>query len=166
MEVASTKAFTEDSMEVVEDAAKVTSTKASRKLPRNRLRKLPRKTPRKLPRELSRKLPRKLPQIRKLPPKHFYRCLGFSPMKASGSFQGRSEAQRLPRKLPRKLFVKAFEVASTKIRSYIHVILLFTSMEASAASTESRRLPRQLPRIYLFCTVPPVESLPHFRQHG
>ena len=35
-------------------------------------------------------------------------------MEASGSFHGRSEAQRLSRKLPRKLFVKAFGVASTK----------------------------------------------------
>ena len=35
----------------------------------------------------------------------------------------------------------------------------FTSMEASAASTESHRLPRQLSRIYfvLYTTVPPVE---------
>ena len=37
--------------------------------------------------------------------------------------------------------------------SYIHGILRFTSMEASAAFTESQRLPRQLPRIYLYCAL-------------
>ena len=76
---------------------------------------------------------------------------GLSSMESSGSFDGRSEAWRLPRKLLRKFFMKAFEVASTKVESYIHRILRFASMEASAASTESQRLPRQLPRIYLYC---------------
>ena len=107
-------------------------------------------------RKLLRKLPRKLPRIRKLPRKPFHGILGCSSMEASGSLHERSEAQRLTRKLPRKLFVKAFEVASTKVGnvgSYIHGILCFTSMEASAASTESQRLPRQLPRIYLYCTL-------------
>ena len=72
------------------------------------------KLPRKLPRKLSRKLPRKLPRIRKLPRKNFHGCFGFSFMEVSGSFHGRSEAQRLPRKLSRKFFAKAFEAASTK----------------------------------------------------
>ena len=58
--------------------------------------------------------PRKLPRIRKLLRKHFHGILGFSSMEASGSFHGRSEAQRLPRKLastkiwkphPRNFFV-------------------------------------------------------------
>ena len=81
----------------------------------------------------------------------FLGFLGLSSMESSGSFDGRSEAWRLPRKLLRKFFMKAFEVASTKVESYIHRILRFASMEASAASTESQRLPRQLPRIYLYC---------------
>ena len=55
-----------------------------------------------------------LPRIRKVPRKHFHGFLGFSSMEASGSFHGRLEAQRLPRKLPRNLFVKAFDVVSTK----------------------------------------------------
>ena len=42
-----------------------------------------------------------------LPRKHFHGFLGFGAMEASGSFYGRSEAQRLPRNLRRKLFVKA-----------------------------------------------------------
>ena len=56
-----------------------------------------------------------LPRIQKLPRKYFHGFSGFSStMEASGCFHGKSEAQRLPRKLPQKLFVKAFEVASTK----------------------------------------------------
>ena len=103
--------------------------------------------------------PRKLPRIRKLPRKHVHVYLGFSSMEASGSFHGRSEAQRLPRKLPGKLFVKAFEVASTKrwklhprnFTLYFHGS--FRSFHGfSAASTTA------LTDIFvLYTTVPPVK---------
>ena len=112
MEAASTKAFTEASMEVVGDAAEITSTEASTEAFTKAF------TSTKASTEV---LPRKLPRIRKLPRKHFHEFLGCSSMEASGSFHGRSEAQRLPR----------------KVGSYIHGILRFTSMEAFAASTES-----------------------------
>ena len=92
-------ASTEASVEVVEDAAGVTSTEASTEA---------------YTKASTEVLPRKLPRIRKLPRKHFHRFLGFSAMEASGSFHGRSEVKRLSPKLPRKLSVKAFEVASTK----------------------------------------------------
>ena len=120
-----------------------------RELPRELLRKLP----------LPRKIPRKLPRIRKPPRKHFHGVLGFSSMEASGSFHGRSEAQRLPRKLPRKLFVKAFEVASTKswklhppnFTFYFHGS--FRSLHGiSAASTTATT-----DILVLHITVPPVE---------
>ena len=104
-------------------------------------------------------LPRKFPRIRKPPRKHFHIFLGFSSMEASGSFHGRSEAQLLPRKLPRKLFVKAFEIASTKSWN-LHALNLmfyfhgsFPSFHGnSAASTIA---PTDI--FVLYTTVPPVE---------
>ena len=109
MEVASTKASTEVSMEVVEDAAEVTCpetfTKAFTKASTKASTKAFTEASTKVSTEV---LPRKLPR------KHFHGYLGFSSMEASGSFHGRSEAQRLRRQLPRKLFMKAFEAASTK----------------------------------------------------
>ena len=142
------EASTEASMEAVKDAAEVTSTEAFTKASTST------KASAKASTEV---LQRKLPRIRKLPRKHFNVFLDFSSTEAIGSFRGRSEAQRLPRKLPRKLFLKA---TSTEF----YVLL---PLEASAASTESQRLPRQLPRIYLYCTLLCLQwSLPLFRQHG
>ena len=100
-------------------------------------------------------LPRKLPRIRKLPRKHFHRFLGFSSMEASGSFHGRSEAKRLPRKAS----MKAFEVVSTKswkphprnFTFYFH--RSFRSFHRiSAASTTA-----PTDRFVLYTTMPPVE---------
>ena len=85
--------------------------------------------------------------------------IGFSSMKASGSFHGRSEAQRLPRKLSRTLFVKAVEVASTKSWKLhpwnftFHFHGSFRSFHGiSAASTTA---PTDI--FVLYTTVPPVE---------
>ena len=80
-------------------------------------------------------------------------------MEAGGSFHGRSEAQRLPRKLPRKFSAKAFEVASTKswrlhprnFTFYFHGS--FHSFQGiSAAPTTART-----DIFVLYTTVPPVE---------
>ena len=80
-------------------------------------------------------------------------------MEASGSFHGRLEAQRLPRKLSRKLFAKAFEVVSTKnwkihprnLTFYFH--RSFTSFHGiSAASTIA-----STDIFIVYTTVPPVE---------
>ena len=104
-------------------------------------------------------LSRKLPRIRTLPRKHSHGYLGFSSMEAIGSFHGRSKAQRLPRKLQRKLFVKSFEVASTKSwklhpRNFTFYFNgSFRNFgEISAASTTA---PTGI--FVLYTTVPPVE---------
>ena len=125
-------------MEVVEDAAKVTSTEASTETSKKA------STSTKSSTEASTK---------ELP------CLGFSSLEARGSFHGRSEAQRLLRRLPHKLFVKAFEVASRKrwrlnpwnITFYFHGS--FRSFHGSSAA--STTAPTDI--FVLYTTVPPVE---------
>ena len=132
------------SMAVVEDAAEVTPTEASTEAPT----KASTETSTKVSTE---ELPRKFLRIRTLPRKHLHGFLGFSSVEASGSFHGRSEAQRLPR----KLFVKA----STKIWKLHPRILTFyfngnfrSSQGISAASTTAPT------GIFVFYpSVPPVE---------
>ena len=92
------------SMEVVEDAAEVTSTEAPTEVSTKASTKAFTGASTKAFTETSTNaftevLPQQLSRIRNVPRKHFHGFSGFSFMQASDSSHGRSEAQRLPRKL-------------------------------------------------------------------
>ena len=105
-------------MEVVEDAAEVPSTEASTD---------------------SKASTKKLPWIFRF---HFYGSKWQLPRKVGSSAASTKAFPKAFRESFRGTFHEKLEATS------IHGILDFTSMEASAASTESQRLPRQLPRIH------------------